>query len=423
MKNIVNLDLCDGVSFSYINSKKFKTAQISITFFSPLDKCLVSKFALLIGVLSISCKKFKNYRELSRHTEELYGACLDYDISKIGNYQALQLIISGIDDRFTMNNEKNIDKMSDLLCELIFNPLVENDSFDSSAISMMKLEISELIDSQFTDKRIWSALRCDQIMLKDEKSGISEYGEKSDLEKIDGKSLFESYKKLLSSSRIKIFAVADTNCDYIVDKFKSYFKNIERKDIFTFSSCPSVIPSEVKEVSERIKVEQCKLVMGFRTPFIEPISDTVSMQVATAILGQLPTSRLFKTVREKLNLCYYCFPIYNSSTGILYVQSGIEQSNARKTKDEILNQINIMQNSGVSDEELNDAKDYIVQRLNSRNDNISFILEWYIYQYPFLKFETPEQYGERVMKVNKEDILECINSVKLDTVYTLNKED
>ena len=50
VKNDVNtFEVCDGVSFSYIKSSKFKNAQLSFTFFNQLDRSLVSGLSLFFS--------------------------------------------------------------------------------------------------------------------------------------------------------------------------------------------------------------------------------------------------------------------------------------------------------------------------------------------------------------------------------------
>ena len=55
------------------------------------------------------------------------------------------------------------------------------------------------------------------------------------------------------------------------------------------------------------------------------------MLVASAIYGGTASSRLFKNVREKQSLCYYCGAAYNGFTGSMRVDSGVEHENCDKT--------------------------------------------------------------------------------------------
>ena len=109
---------------------------------------------------------------------------------------------------------------------------------------------------------------------------------------------------MLRESRIKIMMSSNSEYDNVIEMFKSRFSEINR-DYFEFEKCDFIRPSDIKYVNEKLDVQQCKLVMGFRSPFIKP-DDTHVMSLSSAIFGALPTSRLFMSVREKMNLCYYC---------------------------------------------------------------------------------------------------------------------
>lgn len=417
MEKIINYNICEGVDFSHIKIKKFKNASIAITFFVPLDKDLVSGFSVLISVLSDSCEKFKDFKSLNKYIEEMYGASLGYDIFKTGNYQGLELYISALDDKFTANHDKNIEKIADLLCELVFRPLIIENKFDKNIVSKRKNEIIELIDNQISDKRTWSMIRCNQIMFENQKCGIPKYGDKNSVQKIDEKNLFNFYEKLIKNSRIKISMLSNSDCQDIINKFKSYFSKINRNLDFNFEKINLIKPEKIKEVTEKMNVEQCKLVMSFRSPFVRP--DTYDISLASAILGGTPTSKLFMNVREKMHLCYYCSSVFDAATGVLYISSGVEESNCEKAKNEILNQIKLMQEKKITDEEINQAKNFLVQNLKSVSDKINSLYEWYLGQYIFDLQESPEDYINKILKISKEDIVNCISKISLDTVYIL----
>ena len=63
-----------------------------------------------------------------------------------------------------------------------------------------------------------------------------------------------------------------------------------------------------------------------------------AMRLMSALFGGTPHSKLFLNVREKLSLCYYCSSSYDRHKGIVMVQSGVEQKNIEKAREEILRQ-------------------------------------------------------------------------------------
>ena len=78
-----------------------------------------------------------------------------------------------------------------------------------------------------------------------------------------------------------------------------------------------------------------------------------------------------------------------------------------------------MQNGEITDDELNEAKSFLIQHLKSISDKISTLYEWYLGQYPFSLEESPEEYSKKIAGASKKDIVDCISKISLDTVYVL----
>jgi len=420
-ENKLTFKIGEDINFSYINCKKFKTSHISVTFFLPLEEDLASGLSLLIATISDSCEKFESFESFNKYLEESYGIHVDYDVNKVGNYHVLSLYAHVLDDRFVPENSQNIFKASDLLCELIFRPKIQDCEFVNSTILRHKRQLIELIEAQIADKRIWSLLKCEKNMCKNEKCGIHKYGEISRIEKINGKDLFDLYKFVLKKSKIEIMLIANSSYEEIIKKFERNFSEIERDVEFEFKKIDAIIPKNINQIVEKMDVQQCKLVMGFRTPFIEP-SNTVPMNVTSAILGGLPTSRLFLNVREKLNLCYYCSIKFNKSTGIVFIESGIEEDKLEQVKSEILNQIDILKNGNLTIEEIDEVKKYLIQKTKMITDKIRYINDWFIFQIPFGVIRYPHHFIDEISKISKEDIVYCASKIVLDTVFILTKE-
>ena len=74
--------------------------------------------------------------------------------------------------------------------------------------------------------------------------------------------------------------------------------------------------------------------LGFRAGTAEPDGDVAAARLMNALLGGTPHSLLFRNVREKLSLCYYCASSYDRLKGILLVDSGVDGQNAGRAKEE-----------------------------------------------------------------------------------------
>ena len=106
----------------------------------------------------------------------------------------------------------------------------------------------------------------------------------------------------------------------IEEKISKAFSSIERNSVKNKFVNFSPVKEEVFRYEEKLDVNQCKMVMAFKSHN----KDTYAMKLMNTIFGGTPFSKLFLNVREKLSLCYYSAAGYNQLKGTDYVECGIE---------------------------------------------------------------------------------------------------
>lgn len=419
MPNIITKQVCEGVNLTYIPEQKFKTALISFSMITPMDKQNVSANAIIPNLMGHSCKKYPSLLEINTKLEELYGACAISKVSKLGDKQILTIAIQSVGNSYIPDASDNILEITKLLNEMVFNPNTQNNSFAPKEFFQEKRQLIEDIESELNDKRVYANRKCTEIMCQNEKFGINSIGTIEGAQNLDEKSVFKEWKNLLKSSHIEIMAIGSCNHELIFNEFKKSFDSIER----TNSEMPQdkIVKDveSIKEISEHMDVVQCKLVMGFRTRIAKPDKETEAVKVMSALLGGTPQSKLFLNVREKLSLCYYCSSKYVASKGILFIDSGVEQKNTQKAKKEILNQIEDIKLGNFSDTELTETKMYLSQAIEKTKDNLGALHEWYCGQSLDDVKYSPDEMIEKINKVQREDVINAAQKLELDTVYTL----
>ncbi len=420
MENIKRFDLGNGINFTCIPNSKFKTIQLSICMFYPLEKETASQNAIIPNLLTHSCKKFPSLISLSKKMEELYGASVSAGTEKIGDMQMIEISAQSIDNKFVPDGSDNTFEITKLLCDMIFDPSTENERFKDENIELEKRQLKEEILAEMNDKKIFARKRCIEIMCKNEKFGINTLGETHDVDKIDAVSSFKAWRNLLSRSHIEIILVGSGAYAKIADEFKSKFKDINRTDVFEYYS--EIIPArEVPaEITEQKNIVQCKLVLGFKIKNKYEKIDYPAMKVMNALLGGTPQSKLFVNVREKLSLCYYCSSRYLKQKKVMLIESGVEEKNIRKAKKQILEQIKDIKLGNFSDVDLENTKLFITQGLGKIGDSLSSIGSWYLAQSIEKNIISPEEHAEEINAVTREDVIRSANQIELDTVYTLS---
>lgn len=418
MNPIIQKELADGVVFNSISDNRFKTMKLLVNIFLPLSEETVSANALLCYVLVRCCKKYPDMFTMSRKLGSLYGAEVNGSVSKMGDMQCMKIDISGLSDKYAINGEKISEQLSKLLCEVLFNPKVENGKFDENDIIQEKRQILDMIDSDFNDKRVYASQRLTEIMCADEVYGIKWCGTKEQIENVTAEQLYDAWQNMLKTAHFEITFVGECNPNIPSEIIKNSFKEIKRTPV-DLSTDVVYSVFEEKNVEEDMDVAQSKLEIGFRTACAEPEPEATATRLMSVILGGTASSKLFNNVREKKSLCYYCMSRYYRLKGIMVVESGIENANIESAKSAILAEIDDMKKGNISDFEINSAKLAVVNSTLGVADTVTGLANWYSSQVMDASVDTPEEAAKKISAVTKEEIVNAAKKLQLDTIYVL----
>ena len=279
----------------------FKTMKISVNIVVPLSIETASENALVGGLLVRSCKKYPDFTVLSKKLSSLYGADLTSSLSKLGESQVLKISVSGLDDRYSLDDVSIAKELSELLCSVIFEPNVKDNAFIESELEQERRQLLDVIDSEFNEKRIYAMEQLIKHMCKDEVFGTKRYGTAEKIKAATAESLYRAWQNLLKTAKFEILYIGDSPADKAKEVFTKAFANIERN---VAASSTDVVKnvSEEKHITEEMELSQSKLVMGFRTQISAGDDEAVAERLICAVLGGTASSKLFNKVRAKQSL-------------------------------------------------------------------------------------------------------------------------
>ena len=415
------ITLCDGVDAIYIKSNKFKTTRISVNFFTKLSGETISASALLPALLTTSSADYPDYRRLQLKLAGLYGAGLSASTAKVGDALMTSLSITGVDDKFLTDSV--CAQYAGLLSDMIFRPnLDEKGEFKQPDIDREKRLLTESIQGELNNKRLYALSRAGEEMFKGEVYGTPHYGTIEGAAAVSAQDIKTAWERLLSTAYVRISVVSATDPAPIFEVFKEEFLERGRTPEVPAALNICEKKSNVREVSEAIDVTQGKLVMMFTTGHGGDCIKTAALFIMCDLFGGGPYSRLFLNVREKLSLCYYCASRLNCYKGILVVDSGVEQENAQAAKEEILRQLDIIKQGDFEEADLETSKRAKIDLIRTLSDFASEIENFYISQMFGTNVITPDEFIAAVSAVTKEDIIEAAQGVDLALSYMLTPE-
>ena len=420
MKNLKTLEIGKNVKLTLIPESKFKTNLISVYIQRKLDRNEVTKNALLPGILKSGCNKYKTLGQLTDREEELYGSYLHAGASKRGESQVLGFSILSVNEKYL--DEKILGQCIEFLNEIINNPLVIDGGFNEEYLNIEKEILKDSIMSIINDKGNYAMKRTNEIMFEGEPYSINGKGYIEDLDTIDRVGLYEHYKEVLKTSPIEIMIEGEFEETEVVELIKEKFQ-FDRGNIID-------IPKEeyykevdkVKEVKETMDIAQGKLVMGYRCN-VDYLDEEkyYSLLLGSRILGGGADSKLFINVREKESLCYTIYSTIQKSKSTMMVCSAIEAQNYEKTVNLVKEQVQKLKDGDITESEISNAKIAFINSLNSLNDEIGRISDFYFSQSISKNKSDLDQIKNMINKSTKEDIVEAVKNIELDTIYFLSK--
>lgn len=411
----------NGMFLHIINTDKFKTNLMAAFLLADLVKDDVTINALIPSVLKRGTATLESMKEISNKMDDMYGAVFDASSDKIGDNQALQFYISTIDDEFALNNEKLLLESIDFMHELIFNPKLVDGKFDDEYVTSEKEQLRELIKGKINDKASYAIYRCTEEMFKDEAYGIFKYGREEDLDNINAENLYEQYKKIINESEMHFYLVGKFDENEIEEYFKNKFRlnrNVPEKNRKEFL-IKEPAETEVKYVKDTQDVIQGKLILGYDACVNPSSDDYYKIMVYNAILGSSANSKLFQNVREKASLAYTVRSMYIKHKAIMMITAGIEIDKYEKALELINIQVEDMNKGNFSDEDIKNAKVFLVNLYKSYTDDGATLVDLSMGQYLLnMNFDINEII-EKINEVKREGIIEVANKMKLKVNYFL----
>src|SRR5699024_5302739 len=134
----------------------------------------------------------------------------------------------------------------------------------------------------------------------------------------------------------------------------------------------------VRHYTEEIPgLTQAKLCMLFTNGDIPDPPSVSILRVAMSVLGASATSRLFRNVREKQSLCYYCGSAAQRATAVLMITSGVEPGREEEAEAAILKEWEDLKTGPLTQEEVDDCRRGLLSGMDALEDSLAALESWY----------------------------------------------
>lgn len=416
MNNIINRrKIADGVYFSSITDKRYKKNLISVAFSTQLSEDTATENVIVPVLLTKCNSKLPTYKAFNNKMSRLYASGIGGTAGRQYDLQTISFGAYYLDDIYALSGEKMTGIMTDILIDCLTSPVTENDVFSEKFVELEKKTVIDNIETAINDKRSYAIERAMKTICKGEPASVCSYGTVEKAKLITPDSAYKAYRRMLETMPCEIICTGCSDFDGVAEKFAAAFEKAGRHDIENTTIALSPVKTQTEEVTERLTVNQSKLVLGFKSHS----DDDAALVLLQKIFGGTTSSKLFRNVREKMSLCYYCSAARNDLKGIMLVNSGVENENIEKTKEAVIDQLEEIKNGNFTNEDINFAEMAIKNDFKSVADSAGNVSNWYFDCIRKNDIVTPEEKLGRYLGVSKERIIAAAKSMVLDSVYVL----
>lgn len=418
MHQTKQMKLRNGIGLTCVTTNQSKTSCLSAMLALPLGEKERSLSALLPFVLRGSCRDYPGQQAVAARLDELYGARVEPVVRKRGEAQLIGFVADVIDERYAMQGEGLFADTAKLLASLLLHPA----AFTKEVVDREASQLCAKIAAQADDKTTWAIRRMYQHMCEGEAYSLSELGESEEVKRITPEQLTAQYHHVMRTAPLELFYCGSLEPEQaacqLEQAMEAYTAPTEPvRPVFDAPRAP--LHEGIREVIEEEPVVQGKLTIGLRSGITVFDDAYPAMVVFNACFGGNTASRLFRTVREQMSLCYYATSMTEKTKGVIAVASGIENDSEPQARAEILHQLEEIQQGGLTAEEVESAKRTVMASLRTMFDSPLQLENFYQTQAVAGLTETLDELIERIGQVSMADVTAAAQKAVPDTVYFL----
>lgn len=232
-------------------------------------------------------------------------------------------------------------------------------------------------------------------------------GTEDSVKAIERTNLVEFYERYYRPGRAILAVVGDISHREVMEKLSKSFEGWKKgAPVKTVPSFPP--PGPVKWLQINKDLVQANIILGHEgIPRNHP--DYYAIQVMNYILGGGGfSSRMTDSIRNERGLAYSVYSMFQAEkyAGTFQIVMQTKNESAGQAIRIAMEEIRRMQNQGVSAEELEEAKSFLVGsfplRLDTNRKIVNFLAQEEFYG---LGLDYPERYPQLIQRVSREDVL------------------
>lgn len=318
---------------------------------------------------------------------------------------------------------KDFDTALKMHADMLLNPLIPRVELEKER----KVVLEEIAKNEDSPQRLLYKNLISQIY-KTHPYKREVIGTKNVIETITREEMIDFYNNFYTPQNMTTIVVGDIDTQSTLEKIDKYFNQPSSKKILPkYQKEKNILTSS--EIIDKADVETAYLMMGFRGVEAKNKKENYELDVLATILGDGITSRLYKSLKDEKRLVQ-SISAYNSSSrddGLFVISANFSPENLDKVKSAIIEEIQKIKNTTISQSELNKAFSIIERDTYYSRESISNISSEIGYiKIVFDDIDMYENYVKDIKKITPQEIQlaakKFLNTNKMATSIVLPKD-
>lgn len=409
-------DLGGGFRLHFHRTRAFKTLGARLVLHADLDRRTAAR-ALVPRILGRGTRRHPSLRELQIAFDQLYGAHLGGEARKMGERHLVVVRAEWVHDRIA--GEALSRKVADLLRDFLHEPATDADGGLRAAVfEQERKNMADEAAAVFDDKARYARHQLITRMCRGEAYARPALGHLEEIRALTLEEVRRAHRDLLDRAPADLFLVGEMTWAQALGFARRLGFDHTRR---VARLRPTLLrrAGHVRTITERQKVGQAKLEMGFRTDVRLSERLYPGLVVMNALFGGTPVGKLFKIVRERESLCYSIGTAVERTKGILLLHAGVDGAKAGKARRLILQQLDALRAGDVAPEEIDKVREMLGSSLRALRDSPGALCDFALERHVNGVKPDLDLLLRGIERAKVRDVTEAARRVHLDTVYLL----